>query len=333
MAGEVQKQEERRWGHFVLAYALADPTKSDAQITIDDILVHDAGHKDINTLRDYEMKQIGNSFLAANPAWLDDRSYLHHLPSGRLRLYSPISETTPANPSLQFSVPNPNVYESVLFQVHSPVELVVTNPSGQRSGYDPDIGVINENPLGTSWVDIPYTSLDEFGEPESVGDLNDLVKNVSLSTAAPGEYTLEVIGTGNGDFTILVDAGTNLTSSLDVISGTTTAGQRQMFTIMVSSAVTEVPGDYNGNGTVDTADYVLWRKGGPLINEVDAPGVVNAADYTEWRARFGNAGSGAGASAIGAVPEPTSLVLLILGAAGGGVRRGQGRAGSTNNYA
>ena len=54
-----------------------------------------------------------------------------------------------------------------------------------------------------------------------------------------------------------------------------------------------VPGDYNANGTVDAADYVLWRNGGPLVNEVDTPGVVNAADYTAWRTRFGNSGSGA----------------------------------------
>jgi hypothetical protein len=71
-----------------------------------------------------------------------------------------------------------------------------------------------------------------------------------------------------------------------------------------------VPGDYNGNGTVDAADYALWRKGGPLQNEVDTPGTVNAADYTEWRARFGNtSGSGLGA---GSVPEPNSVMLLLV---------------------
>jgi len=52
--------------------------------------------------------------------------------------------------------------------------------------------------------------------------------------------------------------------------------------------------DYNSNGYVDAADYVLWRKGGPLANEVDTPGTVNAADYTEWRKRFGNQGIGRG---------------------------------------
>jgi hypothetical protein len=48
------------------------------------------------------------------------------------------------------------------------------------------------------------------------------------------------------------------------------------------------PGDYNGNGTVDAADYVLWRHGGPLSNEEHTSGTVSQEDYTEWRARFGN---------------------------------------------
>jgi autotransporter-associated beta strand protein len=70
-----------------------------------------------------------------------------------------------------------------------------------------------------------------------------------------------------------------------------------------------VQGDYNNNGVVDAADYVLWRKGGPLQNEVDTPGTVNAADYTAWRARFGNT-SGSGSSLTSAaVPEPTTIAL------------------------
>ena len=58
-----------------------------------------------------------------------------------------------------------------------------------------------------------------------------------------------------------------------------------------------LPGDYNRNGTVDAADYVLWRNGGPLANEVDQPTIVNEADYTEWRARFNiPGGPGVGAT-------------------------------------
>lgn len=72
-----------------------------------------------------------------------------------------------------------------------------------------------------------------------------------------------------------------------------------------------VPGDYDGNGKVDAADYVLWRNGGPLQNEVDTPGTINAADYTAWRARFGNT-SGSGSLASGVVPEPGAAAMAAL---------------------
>jgi hypothetical protein len=70
------------------------------------------------------------------------------------------------------------------------------------------------------------------------------------------------------------------------------------------------PGDYNGNGTVDAADYVVWRDGGPLMNEGASTGMVDVEDYNFWRARFG-ATSGSGS--IAAVPEPGSALLLLAG--------------------
>jgi PEP-CTERM motif len=80
-----------------------------------------------------------------------------------------------------------------------------------------------------------------------------------------------------------------------------------------------VNGDYNNNGAVDAADFVLWRDGGPLAN--DATAGVQPADYDVWRANFG-VGSGNGA-AVGAsaVPEPTSLLLIATGIAAFATRR------------
>ena len=73
-----------------------------------------------------------------------------------------------------------------------------------------------------------------------------------------------------------------------------------------------VLGDYNANGTVDAADYVLWRNGGPLQNDPTAG--VQAADYDFWRSRFG-ATTGASAT-VGtvplAIPEPSSIGLLAI---------------------
>lgn len=75
----------------------------------------------------------------------------------------------------------------------------------------------------------------------------------------------------------------------------------------------ELPGDYNGDGTVDAADYTVWRDGGPLLNETDNPGTVDAGDYQVWRANFGNSSSAIARILVGKVPEPRTLGLLLLG--------------------
>ena len=72
-------------------------------------------------------------------------------------------------------------------------------------------------------------------------------------------------------------------------------------------------GDYNANGAVDAADYVLWRDGGPLQNEVATVGMVTAEDYIEWAARFGNTAGAGSVSVLVAVPEPASAWLLSAG--------------------
>ena len=70
--------------------------------------------------------------------------------------------------------------------------------------------------------------------------------------------------------------------------------------------LTEPPGgDYNGDGVVDAADYVVWRK-----NDGTQQG------YNTWRANFGaTTGNGVGGNLFNssAVPEPASLVVLLTG--------------------
>jgi hypothetical protein len=62
-------------------------------------------------------------------------------------------------------------------------------------------------------------------------------------------------------------------------------------------------GDFNNDGNVDAADYVVWRKNG-----------LSEADYNLWRENFGEtSGPGAGGSTYGAVPEPVSAALLVIG--------------------
>jgi hypothetical protein len=76
-------------------------------------------------------------------------------------------------------------------------------------------------------------------------------------------------------------------------------------------------GDFNRNGAVDMADYVLWRNSvGSTVTRYleadgDGNGVVDLADYAIWRGGFGANATGAGSSVGGAaVPEPSTLMLL-----------------------
>jgi hypothetical protein len=91
-------------------------------------------------------------------------------------------------------------------------------------------------------------------------------------------------------------------------------------------------GDYNDNGTVDAADYVLWRNNvgtaNPLEND-PIGGTIGTAHYDQWRANFGkSAGSGSALAQLVAVPEPAGAILLVLGLGVAGVAITARRRGS-----
>jgi GH25 family lysozyme M1 (1,4-beta-N-acetylmuramidase) len=81
-----------------------------------------------------------------------------------------------------------------------------------------------------------------------------------------------------------------------------------------------IPGDFDRSGTVDAADYVVWKKLNgrvvPIYRSADANGDarVNGGDLSLWRANFGRSASGGGGSV--AAPEPGSLVIALLVAGG-----------------
>ncbi len=73
------------------------------------------------------------------------------------------------------------------------------------------------------------------------------------------------------------------------------------------------PGDFNDDGVVDAADYVVWRdhlgQAESLPNDT-TPGVTTD-DYNVWKAHFGETAANA-ASAAG-VPEPSTQAMLLFG--------------------
>ena len=90
---------------------------------------------------------------------------------------------------------------------------------------------------------------------------------------------------------------------------------------MFSNPFVTLPGDYNGDGVVDGADYQVWRTNlgdtSALLADGNGNNVVDSADYLTWRKNQGRTwqdltpGSGAG-MAGGAVPEPSAVALAML---------------------
>jgi hypothetical protein len=181
---------------------------------------------------------------------------------------------------------------SALYVVaHSPVELLVVDPRGKRTGFDPSTQLnLNEIP-GSSYG---AESLGDDDDPTS-GDTTPVVKDFELLTPAAGTYSLVVTGTGNGPYSIDViahDFAGKQTRS--TINGLAVVGVQSSITLGYSP----IPGsqltinapcaaDVNHDGIVDNSDLTIVknllgvRSGQPHYNsaaDVNHDGVINILD-------------------------------------------------------
>jgi hypothetical protein len=130
--------------------------------------------------------------------------------------------------------------------------------------------------------------------------------------------TANVLLGGNLDIVLLNNFTPALNDEFEVLTAGSITGQFASTTLpglpeglawdvryatdSVTLAVIEpISGDFNKDGHVDAADYVIWRK-------------LYAGDmtkYNDWRTNFGNP-SGNGASENANVPEPTTVLLVAI---------------------
>jgi len=140
---------------------------------------------------------------------------------------------------------------------------------------------------GMSEVILGTSNTNPIGQPESVLD---------LALADAGQYFVRITG------------------SSDIV---------QMYQISLSAETLIVTppsltGDYNEDGTVDAADYIVWRKTLGSSTNLAANGdntglshnVIDQADYVVWATNFGQSQEGSGSAQV---PEPAGIVYGGLG--------------------
>jgi hypothetical protein len=162
-----------------------------------------------------------------------------------------------------------------------------------------------------------------------------LLASISYQVLAPSSDVKINLQIGPSGINHAVGAVTESSSQTLVKfgAGTTTfnaSTQRGMYDSsapdLTIQSCSQTAGDYNGNCTVDAADYTVWRdtlgsttdlRANGDNTTVGSVGKIDAADYTVWKNNFGTVaiGSGAGSGPLpaGTVPEPTSAVLLSIG--------------------
>jgi hypothetical protein len=146
-------------------------------------------------------------------------------------------------------------------------------------------------------------AIDEGGEFRArLRFSSDPVVGVNLTN-----HTLEMdftISGSNSDFEMFETsvALSDMIRSFDLtfITAGTLPATGSMYIDDISAALAVAPflaGDYNQNGSVDAADYVVWRRNDG-----------SQAGYNTWRANYGRT-PGSSSSTNSAVPEPTAVLL------------------------
>lgn len=225
-----------------------------------------------------------------------------------------------------------------LFGMPNPAGLnSITSSTNGSTGYGWVIERV-ENYNGGAPTSKTYLELIDFGDGgDSIASDNEwqIMKLYDLSATASGWHRLSI--------------------EYDSTTGIVTGKNDGDTTVFTES------GDYNNDGVVNTADYVLWRKNQGTTNMLKndgTGGMIGAAQYAEWRVQYGNTstpgligsfyvgyrenmldgggnlsgarpptfdmiGGGGTGSVAATVPEPGALGLAITGAcwAWGGRRR------------
>lgn len=144
----------------------------------------------------------------------------------------------PATSAQPVSAPAPSstepttadTYSALIINLHSGGEMLLTDASGRRTGYD--------QTNGGSWQEIPNSTYGDDSIDALDDDASTDEKSLDLRPPAPGVYTLTVYGTQEGayDLELRATKGTELEPPIVIRDVRSRPGSKETYTISVPAA-------------------------------------------------------------------------------------------------
>jgi glycoprotein endo-alpha-1,2-mannosidase len=272
------------------------------------------------------LRQTMNSQFGVDPYLVGDDVFPGQNNAQRAALWDAITDFDVYGSALQSSGSTTTAVNSLASQFQSARQLA----NSVQRGFIPAVSPgFNDRAVRSGHPAAPRYLTDVPGSTE--GSLfSSILNQAVLPSLDSAGHNILMVSTFNEwhedtqiEPTIVANATSSDNGAGSYTQGFSYSGYGNLYLDLLRAA-TALAGDFNRDGTVDAADYVIWRD--TLSQAVmpfsgadgDGDGSVDNDDYNVWRANFGaTAGSLAGVPANAAAPEPAAKMLLVLGATSG----------------
>lgn len=172
-----------------------------------------------------------------------------------------------------------------------PLDLIVTDPAGATGTISALLDVTPENdpPMidGSSYPDTLILVVSPISLVVSVTDVEDAPEDLAVAALQDAPLTTSIVGNA---VNVSAPEGWTGTSSVTILV-VDTGGATDSFRVpVIGSQIPLTPGDFDQNGSVDFADFLLFAQAfgtDTVVFDLDESGRVDFVDFLIFAANFG----------------------------------------------
>ena len=156
------------------------------------------------------------------------------------------------------------------------------------------------------------------------GSVAVMILNMHVSEMADVDVNIAGLDVESDGLLYTLTGGTTM-SAATPISGlgnlfNASVAPRSIMTFIIPAAPEPVLfGDYNGDNIVNAADYTVWRNNlgvatdDNILNRGDGNAGIDENDYVVWKQNYGVVYMPGSGGLSSAVPEPSTIVMVLMG--------------------